>query len=312
MIGIDEDDRSFPRLDRLLVACGRLVRIPNLFTSPPDVILGMAIAAGLGYTVSIESAIGLTVASVLLYAAGTTLNDYCDTAADARERPERPIPAGDVSRTGALVFGVVLLGSGVVVALMAGGAITGAVAVLLALLVVLYDGVFKGSPIGFLLMGGTRGTNVILGLSAATIPTALPIWSLSIPVVITLYIASVTYMAESETEESDPLAVSVAVGGVAVATVGTAGVIVARSPSAIDTAVAVTFLIGFVVWTGRTLWPAYTAPSPATIRPAVGTCVLGIIILDAAFAATTGFVWSFVIVACIVPAMGLARVFDMS
>ena len=297
---------------RVFRAYAALVRLPNLFTSPPDVILGAAIVVSLGRTVSIGSVIGLSVASVLLYAAGTTLNDYFDAAEDERERPERPIPSGTVSRTSALVFGAMLLSGGVVVALLAAGPTGGVVAAILAMLILLYDGVFKGTVVGFLFMGASRGTNVLLGTAVAVSPTALPTWALSVPVVITLYIASVTYMAEHETSEGDTEPVLVAMGGVVVAVAGVVGVLTLRAPPLVDVGVSAAILVGFVAWTGRALRRAYLDPLPRTVGPAVGACVLGLIALTASFAAVAGAGWSLAGVAFLVPAVGLSRLFDVS
>ena len=40
----------------------------------------------------------LSIGMSLLYVGGMYLNDYCDAGFDAKYRPERPIPAGDVGR----------------------------------------------------------------------------------------------------------------------------------------------------------------------------------------------------------------------
>jgi 4-hydroxybenzoate polyprenyltransferase len=173
-----------------VVAYATLVRLPNLFTAPPDVVLGAALASVAVDGVSVVGVAGLALASVLLYAAGTTLNDYADAEEDARERPGRPIPSGDVSRRVALFVGVVLLTTGVGVAVVAGGAVGGTTAGALALAVLLYDGVFKGSAAGFLFRGASRGLNVLLGVAAAGVaPTELPAWALVFPALVVLYIA---------------------------------------------------------------------------------------------------------------------------
>ena len=295
-----------------LTAYATLVRLPNLFTAPPDPILGAAFSIGVGYTVSTGAVVGLAAASVLLYAAGTTLNDYFDAVEDARERPERPIPTGAVSRERAFVFGVALLGSGVMLALVTAGTLAGVVAGGLALVIVLYDGVFKGSVVGFLFMGGSRGLNVFLGTTAAV---SFPVLSPQIFVVIAIvlfYIAAVTYMAESETKGNNRNAVLVAIASMGVAALGVVGFVVVRSPPLFETILTATLLIGFFGWTGRALSRAYTDPVPETIGPAVGTCVLGLVVLNAAFAATIGVAWALSILVFLVPAISLARMFDIT
>jgi 4-hydroxybenzoate polyprenyltransferase len=296
-----------------VVAYATLLRLPNLFTSPPDVILGAALASTVAGSVSIPGIAGLVLASVLLYAAGTTLNDYVDAEEDARERPERPIPSGDVSRRVALFVGVVLLVTGVEVAIVAGGATGGATAGALALAILLYDGVFKGSAAGFLLMGASRGLNVLLGVAAAGVrPTELPAWILLVPAIVVLYIAGVTYMAESETGVDGRGPVLAAIGGAVIATLGVVALIAARRPPPVAAVVAVVLLVAFLVRVGRPLWAAYTDPTPGVIGPAVGACVLGLALLDATIAATAGVAWALATVAFIVPAVGLSRVFDVT
>ncbi|ELZ36372.1 UbiA prenyltransferase [Halorubrum saccharovorum DSM 1137] len=312
---MSEVDGSFPPIDqwrRSIAAYAKLVRVPNLFTAPPDVVLGAAIVSSFGYAVRMESVAALAVASMLLYAAGTTLNDYFDAEEDAQERPERPIPSGDISRKQALIFGAALLVTGVGVAFLSGGSSAAAVAAILALGIVLYDGAFKGSVPGYLLMGGNRGINVVLGMAAAAVPTVLPARAYVIPGIIVLYIGSVTYMAESETGGTDRLAVSVGVAGTSIAAFGVVGAIAVSPVSAVGTVLTVTLLVGFLIWAGRPLRTAYVNPSPETIGPAIGACVLGLTILTAAFAATAGIRWSIAAIVFFIPAVGLSRVFDVS
>lgn len=312
MNGVDERRQPVDGWLPRMAAYARLVRLPNLFTAPPDVLLGLALVAGLGHAVSIGTAVGLALASVLLYAAGTTLNDYFDAEEDARLRPERPIPAGDVPRRSALVLGVGLLAGGVLLATVAGGPWAGGVAAALAVVVALYDAVVKGSVVGFLFMGASRGLNVLLGTAAAVAPTALPARTLVVPLLVGAYIAAVTYMAESESGDRVPLAVPVAAAGVAVAATGALLHLVWRSPTAVEAVVAVAVLAAFVVWTGRALRRAAADPSPATIGPAVGTCVLSLVVLDAALAAPSGLPWAVAVAAFLPPAIVLSRRFDVS
>jgi len=296
-----------------VVAYATLVRLPNLFTAPPDVVLGAALASVAVDGVSVVGVAGLALASVLLYAAGTTLNDYADAEEDARERPGRPIPSGDVSRRVALFVGVVLLTTGVGVAVVAGGAVGGMTAGALALAVLLYDGVFKGSAAGFLFMGASRGLNVLLGVAAAGVaPTELPAWALVFPALVVLYIAGVTYMAEGETGADGRRPVLAAIAGVTVAALGAVALLFTRQPSPVATGIAAVLLAAFLVRIGRALWAAYADPAPGVVGPAVGACVLGLTVLDAAVAAIAGAAWALATVAFVVPAVGLSRVFDVS
>lgn len=55
----------------------------------------------------------MAVSNTLLFAASMALNDACDAAEDAINKPNRPIPSGRVSRTEALVLASVLFALGI-------------------------------------------------------------------------------------------------------------------------------------------------------------------------------------------------------
>src|SRR2546426_214357 len=90
---------------RVLTSLFELVRLPNIFTAPPDVAMGLAVS-GAALT---SSAATLLLASACAYAGGMALNDACDATLDARERPERPIPSGRITRAGAFPVAGLLL-----------------------------------------------------------------------------------------------------------------------------------------------------------------------------------------------------------
>lgn len=289
-----------------------LVRLPNVFTAPPDVVAGSALAVAAGASASSRALVGLALASSLLYAAGTTLNDYFDADVDARERPERPIPSGRVPRRNALAFGLVLLSTAVGVAFVSSGVIGGAIAAGVAGLVVLYDGFAKDTAAGFLVMGATRGGNVLLGTAAGDGPAALPTWALAVPVGVAAYVAAVTWMASSETRGGEPTAVGVtAAFAFAVAVLAPVVAYVAGS-SWLQLFASVALGLVFLLYVGPSLADAYREPVPELVGPAVGRCVLGLVILEAAFAATAGPVWSAIALAFFLPAVGLAELFDVS
>ena len=292
-------------------AYATLVRVPNLFSAPPDVLLGGALVSAVGAAVSIPALASLSVASVLLYAGGTTLNDYFDVPVDATERPERPIPSGRVSQPTAGALGASFLLGGVLVAFVAAGPRAGALAAVLAAVIVLYDGVLKGGPAGFLAMGSARGLDVLLGTVAAE-SLDFPFWVVAVPAVVALYIALVTYMAANEATDTERKAVAAAAAGVVLAALAVLAVVGAVRPPVVRSVLAVALVAGFLAWTGRALGPAYANPRPETVGPAVGTCVLALVVLDAAFAAVAGVGWALGALVFLVPALGLARLFDVS
>ena len=302
------DSVAHPR--RAAVELATLVRLPNLFTAPPDVVAGAALAAATGAVVAPTTVAGLCVASLLLYAAGTTLNDVADVAEDSRDRPGRPIPSGAIDRRRAAALGVGFLVTGVAVASVAGGVVSGLTAAALAVSVTLYDFVLKGGPAGPLAMGTARGLNVTLGLSIAGV-LPLDTLVLAVPVAVGGYVAALTWMAEGETRDSDRTAVVVT----AAATLLAGGVVtgvVGSLAGGRDLLLAALVAVVFVAWVGRALVPAYADPAPGTVGPAVGTAVLGIVLLDAAAAAVAGPLGALVTAAFVVPSVGLARRFDVT
>jgi 4-hydroxybenzoate polyprenyltransferase len=89
----------------------RLMRAPAVASAGADAVAGLALA---GVSWSADGA-RCVVASLGLYAAGMILNDHADRAEDARLRPTRPIPRGDIGAHAALLVGLALLAGAVAV-----------------------------------------------------------------------------------------------------------------------------------------------------------------------------------------------------
>src|SRR5262245_42254643 len=87
-----------------------LARVSNLPRSCPDVLAGTLLSGGAWQ--SWRTAVVL-VAMTLFYVGGMYFNDYFDRAIDASERPERPIPAQEISPFMAAAIGAGLLGAGI-------------------------------------------------------------------------------------------------------------------------------------------------------------------------------------------------------
>jgi len=106
-----------------------------------------------------------------LYAAGMVLNDAFDATLDAKERPERPIPSGRISRATAFQAGFSLLVLGIALACFASWQLQSrtpaVVAALLAFAVIAYDAKLKKTEFGPSAMGICRYLNVLLGASVA-------------------------------------------------------------------------------------------------------------------------------------------------
>ena len=83
-----------PRPRPTLRTALRLGRVSNLPTVWTNVMAGLALNGG---ALTPQVIIPLGVATSLFYVAGMYLNDAFDWRWDAQHRPERPIPAGEIS-----------------------------------------------------------------------------------------------------------------------------------------------------------------------------------------------------------------------
>ena len=128
-------------------AWAQLVRLPNVFTVVADISAAfLFVAQG---PQPLTRWVVIVLAGIALYWAGMILNDLFDLEKDRTERPGRPLPAGHIPLKQARVagWGLLLLG----IALAAAGGylpserfevswLPAAVATLLALMIVAYDG----------------------------------------------------------------------------------------------------------------------------------------------------------------------------
>ena len=81
----------------------KLVRIPNIFTTISNILLGYIFFTSIGhfdYYVIFE----LISISAFLYIGGMIQNDYFDIKIDAKERPSRPLPSNKISKKNALIL----------------------------------------------------------------------------------------------------------------------------------------------------------------------------------------------------------------
>ncbi len=170
-----------------------LARISNSPTVISNVLAGAALASA--GEASAPLAV-VAVALVLFYTAGMFLNDLCDYAVDCVQRPERPLPSGAVSRSGASATVVALfaLGSALLWSVSSRAFLSGLV---LIALIVVYDAWHKTNPLSPLVMAGTRLMVYVTAFLAfrSAVSGALLIWS----ILLALYIVGLTYIAKTET-----------------------------------------------------------------------------------------------------------------
>lgn len=255
----------------------RLVRAPAALTVPGDTIAGAAAAGG-------RPRASAAAASVCLYWAGMALNDYADRELDAVERPERPIPSGQISPSAALAAAVGLTGAGLGLAALAGRR-TLAVAVPLAGAVWAYDLVLKDTSAGCGAMAAARGLDVLMGGAAAgDVSAALPAAA-----VVSAHTYAVTELSRAEVSGAEPALPATtlaATGVIAAAAVSHAGLVGDQHPAdrIASAALAATYAFGF----GRPQLNALSDPSASNVRKAVGAGIHAMLPLQAALAAAKG------------------------
>ena len=92
-----------------LATAAKLGRISNLPTVWSNVLAGLVLV---GAPIFTTTPLVLTLAATLFYVGGMFLNDAYDAEVDAKERAERPIPAGEVERATVFAWGHGMLAAG--------------------------------------------------------------------------------------------------------------------------------------------------------------------------------------------------------
>ncbi len=171
------------------LAWARLLRVANIFTAVADPLAGWLVIGGGAPAWLLFPIVG---ASACLYTAGIVLNDCFDYRLDCRERPERPLPRGEVSLRAARAVGVGLLITGLVLAAIAGKAVL-VTALFLAGLILFYDAWAKQIPgLGPVVLGSCRTLNFLLGLRC------VPVTFLWMPATLGIYVTALTFIARHE------------------------------------------------------------------------------------------------------------------
>jgi 4-hydroxybenzoate polyprenyltransferase len=275
-----------------MMAWLRLLRVPNLATVLADPLAGFLIVSQTRALDWPPPVCWVAVAAVVaLYAAGMVLNDVCDVELDRRERPERPLPSGDVSVAAATVVGVALLWAGVALAAVVawlvaspGPAVVGGG---LAAAVWIYDRYAKGTPAGPVIMGACRAAAWLLGMMAAGGPATLPEWL--IPAGMGLYVTGITLYASDEADRSRPPLL------IAATLVMLAGLVLAagyvwlpdRGPIELVAGARMPVSNWLLLWGLIATSILYRAalgvvdPTPGRVRFAVGNAIMSLITLDA-------------------------------
>ena len=280
-----------------------LLRPPNVTTALADVLAGYGVA-GLGYPQRLGWLLGAT---ACLYGGGVVLNDYFDRRLDAVERPERPIPSGRVRPSAAAAFGGLLLAAGIIFAQRAtveAAIIAGSI----ALLAVVYDRWGKHHAlVGPVNMGACRGLNLLLGIAA--VPAALAErWELAfLPF---LYIWAVTVVSRGEVHGGRA---NIAIVALAALSIVLVALLVLAAQSPVGRVSGIILTLGLAWRVGPAFLRVASDPRPDTIRHAVKTGVLSLVLLDATLSAVYAGTWyALIVLSAALLAGWLARQFAVT
>ncbi|MDO6388510.1 UbiA-like protein EboC [Pontibacter sp. BT731] len=267
----------------------RLMRPANIVTAIADILMGFAASGALLSLTAGESSsfsflgllplLWLVLATIGLYGGGVVLNDVFDADLDRQERPERPIPSGGATVSGAATLGAILLAGGILAAWQV-SELSAFIAFAIAACALLYD--WKGKHhviLGPLNMGACRGGNLLLGISA--IPAAVEqFWYLAlIPIV---YISAITMVSRGEVHGGSSSALK---GAVLLYALVIGGILSLTFLPQFNVLYSLPFLLLFAYLIFPPLFKAMPAKEPVSIMKAVKAGVLALIVMNASMAA---------------------------
>lgn len=293
-----------------------LVRLPNVFTTPSNILVGYLATTPPAEANGFHLA-ALMVSSGLLYIAGIVLNDYFDVEVDRRERPSRPLASGSISKERAMSIALIALAAANAIALAVSPASL-AVSAALTAAIIAYDYRLKRSPAGPFAMGSTRFLNVILGASPALSAAvasggrAVPvpgIWAAAIFAATSLFVYIIAIMILSKKEvgnEKPNTSAAFSIIFAMIASIALAGIFLLQ--------LQWVFLINLMIFaavivaTYKRLIITESSPDSNPVQQAIKNMVISIIILDSVFVSgMAGFPYGMATLVLIAPAILLAK-----
>ena len=279
-----------------------LIRLPNVFTVPSNILAGYFAAITLAEADGVHIA-ALVVSSGMLYVAGIVLNDYFDIEIDKRERPFRPLPSRNISKRYALSLVIVALLIANVIALILGPTSL-ALSLALTLVIIAYNYRLKHGPLGPFAMGAARLLNVIFGASLV-----LPyISNHSLAIVGTaaaslfLYVTAITILSKKEAGNERPNST--------LAFLMILGVISAVAALGLLLQLQWAFLLNLSIFAAVMIitFKQHLLNALPSVQKAVRNMVISIIILDSVFVTgTAGLPYGLATLLLIAPAVVLAK-----
>jgi len=178
-----------------------LVRLPNLFTLPSNILVGIGAISSLAFTfASFTQFLLLVTISVLLYCVGIVLNDLYDFDIDKKERPNRPLPSGKISRRSAIGLVAIFSTLALILSLLVSFS-TLVISSILFLAIFGYDKYLKNTYAGPFTIATARAMNILLGTSVSfrSVDSYSQIVTLTFVLIITfVYVSLIGFISRYE------------------------------------------------------------------------------------------------------------------
>lgn len=181
---------------RTLLSLGRVSNLPTVWS---NTLAGVVLAGASPVTWNM---LPLLLAMSMAYVGGMFLNDAFDREVDAKERPERPIPSGEIKAADVFAAGFTLLAGAIIFSFITALSWSGSIATTVALAftltaaIVLYDCWHKNNKLSPLIMGACRMLVYLVAAYAAhTTPNALVYWG---ALAVLAYLIGLTFVAKQE------------------------------------------------------------------------------------------------------------------
>ncbi len=299
-----------------LLAYLRLMRPANIVTAFADILAGVAVSGvwewEIGGNPVIEAPMlkdyGLLLLSTLgLYGGGVVFNDVFDFKLDQQERPERPLPSGKASLTGAIILGISLFVMGILSAFLV-TELSGILACIIVVLVLSYNAWSKHHVVlGPINMGLCRAGNLLLGVSIYPL-LVFVFWPLGfVPL---LYIGAITLVSQGEVHGGNRKALQLAMGVYIFVFLLIVGFGVFYGNNVLY---GLPFVALLAYLTLPALQKAMKSLQPQDVMKAVKAGVIALIVLDSAIAAIFGgILWGLCILLLLPLSLWLGKAFAIT
>ena len=290
-----------------------LMRPANIVTAFADILAGFAAVGGFiliaenGLVISPSGLMWLLLSTFGLYGGGIVMNDVFDAELDAKERPERAIPSGRISKMGASLLGVLLYAIGVLAALQV-NLIALLISIAIVICTLIYDSKAKHSVVwGPLFMGICRGGNLLLGCSIIPL-MIIEVWFLAfIPII---YIASITLISRGEVTGGSKIHGYTALAMILAVV---AALLLLASLPGYELIPATPFLLLFAAMVFPAFVKAAIKPEPSYIKKAVKRGVISLVLVNSVIAAGfAGFFLGLIVFGLFLLSVFISKVFAVT